>query len=81
MKYDTEWRLNRQIFHQSFQKESALELRPMQIKRAREMILNLIEEPHHYHSHFTTSVGVRLKIELLLTCPQFRVCCCHVCCI
>jgi len=81
MGYGAEWRLNRRIFHQSFQKESALRFRPMQIKSAREMILNLMEEPHHYYSHFTMSVGARLKTELLLTCPQFRVFCCHVCCI
>ncbi|KAG2060510.1 cytochrome P450, partial [Suillus hirtellus] len=27
---------------------------PMQIKQAREMIVNLIDDPQHYHSHFAT---------------------------
>ncbi|OJA13317.1 hypothetical protein AZE42_10348 [Rhizopogon vesiculosus] len=26
----------------------------MQIRRTREMILNIIEDPQHYHSHFAT---------------------------
>jgi hypothetical protein len=73
MGYNDEWRLNRRLFHQTFRLESSLRFRPMQISRAREMILNLIDDPLHYHSHFATSVGVRLNIERLLTCPQFLV--------
>ncbi|OJA09014.1 hypothetical protein AZE42_07395 [Rhizopogon vesiculosus] len=54
MGYNDEWRLNRRLFHQSFRPESALRFRPMQIRRAREMVLNLIDDPQHYHSHFGT---------------------------
>ncbi|OAX33955.1 cytochrome P450 [Rhizopogon vinicolor AM-OR11-026] len=54
MGYNDEWRLNRRLFHQSFRLESALRFRPMQITRAREMVLNLIDDPQHYHSHFAT---------------------------
>ncbi|KAG1739608.1 cytochrome P450 [Suillus lakei] len=59
--YGDEWRLCRRLFHQTFRPDSALKFRPMQIKRAREMIVNLIDDPQRYHSHFATfssSVGM-----------------------
>ncbi|KAG1837792.1 cytochrome P450 [Suillus subalutaceus] len=52
--YGDEWRLARRLFHQSFRPESALKFRPMQIKKAREMVINLIDDSQHYHSHFAT---------------------------
>ncbi|KAG1733011.1 cytochrome P450 [Suillus paluster] len=52
--YGDEWRLCRRLFHQSFRPDSALKFRPMQMRRAREMIVNLIDDPQHYHSHFAT---------------------------
>ncbi|KAG1751948.1 cytochrome P450 [Suillus occidentalis] len=52
------WRLCRRLFHQTFRPDSALKFRPMQIKRAREMIVNLIDDPQNYHSHFATSADV-----------------------
>ncbi|KAG1733021.1 cytochrome P450 [Suillus paluster] len=52
--YGDEWRLCRRLFHQTFRPESALKFRPMQLKRAREMVVNLIDEPQHYESHFAT---------------------------
>jgi hypothetical protein len=61
MGYNDEWRLNRRLFNQTFRAESALKFRSMQISRAREMILNLIEDPQQYYSHFATSVNVRFR--------------------
>ncbi|KAG0698690.1 cytochrome P450 [Suillus ampliporus] len=52
--YGDEWRLARRLFHQTFRPESAVRFRPIQIKQAREMIVNLIDDPQHYHSHFAT---------------------------
>ncbi|KAG2114145.1 cytochrome P450 [Suillus discolor] len=52
--YNDEWRLCRRLFHQTFRSDSALKFRPMQIKQAREMIVNLIDDPQNYHSHFAT---------------------------
>ncbi|KAG1788818.1 cytochrome P450 [Suillus plorans] len=52
--YGDEWRLCRRLFHQTFRPNSALKFRPMQIQRAREMIVNLIDDPQQYHSHFAT---------------------------
>jgi cytochrome P450 len=52
--YGDEWRLCRRLFQQTFRPDSARKFRPMQIKRALEMIVNLIDDPQHYHSHFAT---------------------------
>ncbi|OAX35597.1 cytochrome P450 [Rhizopogon vinicolor AM-OR11-026] len=53
-RYSDEWRLSRRIFHQTFRADSAVKFRPMQTMRAREMIVNLIDDPQHYDSHFAT---------------------------
>ncbi|KAG2125820.1 cytochrome P450 [Suillus clintonianus] len=50
--YGDEWRLCRRLFHQNFRPDSAVKFRPMQIRRACELVVNLIDEPQHYHSHF-----------------------------
>ncbi|KAG2069084.1 cytochrome P450 [Suillus decipiens] len=52
--YDDEWRLCRRLFHQTFRPDSALKFRPLQIRHAREMIVNLIDDPENYYSHFAT---------------------------
>jgi cytochrome P450 len=54
IRYGDEWRLCRRLFHQTFRPESAMKFRPMQIRRVREMVINLIDEPQHYHHHFAT---------------------------
>ncbi|KAG1884198.1 cytochrome P450, partial [Suillus subluteus] len=59
--YNDEWRRCRRLFHQTFRPDSALKFRPMQMRQAREMIVNLIDDPQHYHSHFatfTSSIGM-----------------------
>ncbi|KAG1837799.1 cytochrome P450 [Suillus subalutaceus] len=59
--YGDEWRLSRRLFHQTFRPNSTLKFRPVQMRRAREMIVNLIDDPQHYHDHFATfssSVGM-----------------------
>ncbi|KAG1822434.1 cytochrome P450 [Suillus subaureus] len=56
-----EWHRCRRLFHQTFRPDSALKFHPMQMRRAREMIVNLIDDPQHYHSHFatfTSSIGM-----------------------
>ncbi|KAG2357360.1 cytochrome P450 [Suillus spraguei] len=52
--YGDEWRLCRRLFHQTFRPQSAVKFYPMQINRVREMIINLIDSPQHYHDHFAT---------------------------
>ncbi|OAX31518.1 cytochrome P450, partial [Rhizopogon vinicolor AM-OR11-026] len=53
-RYSDEWRLSRRIFHQTFRPDSALKFRPMQIRRAHEMIVNLMDDPRHYYAHAAT---------------------------
>ncbi|KAG0704306.1 cytochrome P450 [Suillus ampliporus] len=63
MAYGDEWRLCRRIFHQTFRPESAVKFLPMQMRRAREMVVNLIDDPQHYHSHFATfSLSVAMSV-------------------
>ncbi|KAH7884320.1 cytochrome P450 [Phlebopus sp. FC_14] len=52
--YGDHWRLCRRIFHQTFRAEAAVSFRPMQLRRAREMVMNLIETPTEYFSHYGT---------------------------
>ncbi|KAG1733001.1 uncharacterized protein EDB91DRAFT_649018 [Suillus paluster] len=46
--------LSRRLFHQTFRPDSAVKFRPVQMTRAREMIVNLIDDPRHCHAHFAT---------------------------
>ncbi|OJA20255.1 hypothetical protein AZE42_04312 [Rhizopogon vesiculosus] len=49
------------MLHQTFRPESALKFRPMQVRRAHEMIVNLLDEPQQYNSHlatFSSSIGM-----------------------
>ncbi|KAG2749411.1 cytochrome P450 [Suillus brevipes Sb2] len=60
-RYSDEWRRCRRLFRQTFRPDSAIKFRPMQLRRARELIVNLIDDPQHYHRHFatfTSSVGM-----------------------
>ncbi|KAG2120520.1 cytochrome P450 [Suillus discolor] len=54
MGYGDEWRLCRRLFHQTFRSESAVKFLPIQIRRAHEMVNNLVNDPQHYHDHFAT---------------------------
>ncbi|KAG0704307.1 cytochrome P450 [Suillus ampliporus] len=61
--YGDEWRLCRRFVHQTFRPESAVKFLPMQMRRAREMIINLVDDPRHYRSHFTTfSLSVVMSV-------------------
>ncbi|KAG1739612.1 cytochrome P450 [Suillus lakei] len=63
MGYGDEWRHCRRLFHQTFHPDSALKFRPMQMTRARELVVNLIDDPQHYESHFATfSAAVGLSV-------------------
>jgi hypothetical protein len=74
-RYSDEWRLSRRIVQQTFRADSALKFRPMQIRRAREMIVNLIDDPQHYHVHFATLANFFVNVEQLSSCPQVLVLC------
>ncbi|KIJ05219.1 hypothetical protein PAXINDRAFT_93744, partial [Paxillus involutus ATCC 200175] len=53
-RYGDHWRLCQRIFHQTFRANSAITFRPMQIRRARQMIVNMIDEPDQYTLHYLT---------------------------
>ncbi|KAF9241404.1 cytochrome P450 [Melanogaster broomeanus] len=52
--YGDQWRLARRIFHQTFRVDAALMFRPMQLRRARQLIVNMIEDPDQYPLHYST---------------------------
>ncbi|KAH7927918.1 cytochrome P450 [Leucogyrophana mollusca] len=52
--YGNEWRLARRLFHQSFRAEAALDFRPMQLRKARQLLNNLTDTPQSYQAHVTT---------------------------
>ncbi|KAF9232016.1 cytochrome P450 [Melanogaster broomeanus] len=54
MHYGDHWRLCRRIFHHTFRADAAVIFRPMQLRRARQMIINMIDDPDQYASHFST---------------------------
>ncbi|KIK94564.1 hypothetical protein PAXRUDRAFT_441457 [Paxillus rubicundulus Ve08.2h10] len=60
--HNDNWRLSRRIFHQTFCASAALAFRPMQLRKAREMIMHMIDDPDRYASHYSTfSAAVTLS--------------------
>ena len=53
-RYGDYWRLCQRIFHETFHAKAAACFRPMQLRRARQLICNLIDDSNEYHSHFQT---------------------------
>ncbi|KAF8555769.1 cytochrome P450 [Imleria badia] len=52
--YGGYWRLCRRIFQQTFHADATIRFRPMQLRRARQLIDNVIDKPDEYPSHFLT---------------------------
>ncbi|KIJ67136.1 hypothetical protein HYDPIDRAFT_85160, partial [Hydnomerulius pinastri MD-312] len=55
--YSDEWRLHRRIFQQVLRAEGVAVHRPMQIRRAHELIMNMLEAPSDYAQHFRMCVA------------------------
>ncbi|KAF8553813.1 cytochrome P450 [Imleria badia] len=51
-RYNEHWRLCRRIFQQTFRADAAHSLCPTQRRRARQLIVNIIDNPEEYPSHF-----------------------------
>ncbi|KAF9228731.1 cytochrome P450 [Gyrodon lividus] len=49
--YGERWRLQRKVFHQFFRAEAALEYRPIQLQKARQLVLDLVNAPGDYILH------------------------------
>ncbi|KAG1821987.1 cytochrome P450 [Suillus subaureus] len=59
MKYGARWRYQRRIFHQAFRAEASLNYRPMQQRKAQQLIRNMLDTPEKFVSHvraFSSSV-------------------------
>jgi hypothetical protein len=48
---------DRRIFHQAFRSEAAPSFRPIQMRNAHNMVLNLLNSPVEYGNHFQTWVS------------------------
>jgi len=51
MEYGNRWRRQRKLFHQSFRHDAAPNFRPMQMVKAHELLLNLLEDPVNFVKH------------------------------
>jgi cytochrome P450 len=59
MKYGARWRCQRRIFHQAFREQAALSYRPMQQRKAQQLIRNMLDTPEEFVTHlrvFSSSV-------------------------
>ncbi|KIJ07390.1 hypothetical protein PAXINDRAFT_121055 [Paxillus involutus ATCC 200175] len=54
--YGERWRLQRKLFHQFFREEAALEHRPIQLQKARQLVLDLVNDPDNHRSHIQRHV-------------------------
>ncbi|KAI9457672.1 hypothetical protein HD554DRAFT_1764599 [Boletus coccyginus] len=54
LRYGEHRRLCRRMIHQSFRAEASLTFRPMQLRRVRQMILNMIDDPEEYPFHYSS---------------------------
>ncbi|KAI9570433.1 cytochrome P450 [Boletus coccyginus] len=72
-RYGPEWRLGRRIIHQTFRAEAALAFRPMQLRRARQIIINIIDDPSAYPFHYSTfaaAISIFTRASLPALTPE-----------
>ncbi|KAF9244244.1 cytochrome P450 [Melanogaster broomeanus] len=62
--YGEQWRLQRKVFHQFFRTEASLEYHPVQLQKARQLVLDLIKDPTDYPNHLERHVHYPVCIEL-----------------
>ncbi|KAG6374677.1 cytochrome P450 [Boletus reticuloceps] len=48
------WKLCRRIFHQTFRADAVATFHPMQLQKARQMILSVMDDPSDYRFHYST---------------------------
>ena len=49
--YGSRWRLHRRLLHRSFRPEVNINYLPMQLRKSRELVVNLLEHPHDFNEH------------------------------
>ncbi|KAG9315348.1 hypothetical protein JVU11DRAFT_4492 [Chiua virens] len=52
--YSDRWRLHRRLFHQSFRPRAAIQYHPVQLQKARELIVDLLATPQNFIAHLQT---------------------------
>ncbi|KAF8552975.1 cytochrome P450 [Imleria badia] len=52
--YGEHWRSCRRILHQTFRADTVPNLHPMQLRKARQLVINLIDTPDRYEHHYST---------------------------
>jgi len=57
MSYGSRWRLHRKFMHQSFRQDVAPNFRTMQVAKAHELLLNLLEDPSDFPKHLEIHSG------------------------
>ncbi|OJA10016.1 hypothetical protein AZE42_10189 [Rhizopogon vesiculosus] len=57
MRYSSKWRLQRKILQQSFRRDVISNFQPMQMGKAHELLLNLLEDPLDYPKHLEAHSG------------------------
>ncbi|KAG2110835.1 cytochrome P450 [Suillus discolor] len=63
IKYNDRWRLHRRLFHQAFRPEAAFTYQTMQLRKARELLSNLLEDPVNWRAHVQThSVSIIMSV-------------------
>ncbi|KAN0093351.1 Cytochrome P450 [Tylopilus felleus] len=50
--YGDKWRSQKRIFHQAFRAEATLVFRPVQLRKAHELVLDILNTPHDFTKHF-----------------------------
>ncbi|KAJ6590626.1 cytochrome P450 [Mycena vulgaris] len=52
--YNDEWRKDRRILHQRFRRDAAPTLHPIELAKTQELLINLLETPNDFTTHFKT---------------------------
>ncbi|KAF9243461.1 cytochrome P450 [Melanogaster broomeanus] len=49
--YGNTWRLHRRLYHQAFRLDAAVQYRPLQLNKARQLLVDLLSSPEDYITH------------------------------
>ena len=71
MPYGDTWRLHRRIYHQVMNAKAAENFWPMQCAKARQLLVNLVEDPQRFPVHLHTFVWLSFLLPSLTT-MEFR---------
>ncbi|EGN99054.1 hypothetical protein SERLA73DRAFT_54230 [Serpula lacrymans var. lacrymans S7.3] len=54
LNYGDTWRQHRRVYHQAFRAEAASKYRPLQMRKVHQLLINLLEAPDAFATHFST---------------------------